>query len=130
VSPGVLGQLLPIVLLVLLLFVMVIRPARKRAQKVSRLQAELVASDEVMLTSGIFGTVEAMEGDKVRVSVADGVVLTVHRGAIAEIVHDVPVDDDTDLYDAQDSTDASTDDPGAAAPDDGPSHDATTRGAN
>ncbi len=91
-SPEVLGQLLPIALVVLLLFVMVIRPARKRAQKVSRLQAALSAGDEVMLTSGIFGTVSSLEDDKVRVTVADGVLLTVHRGAVAEIVHDVPAE--------------------------------------
>ena len=96
-SPGVLGQLLPIALVLLLLFVMVIRPARKRAHKVTQLQSALSTRDEVMLTSGIFGTVEAVEDDKVRVCVADGVVLTVHRGAIAEIVHDVPAGE-ADLY--------------------------------
>jgi preprotein translocase subunit YajC len=129
VSPGVLGQLLPIILVVLLLFVMVIRPARKRARQVSQLQSALSARDEVMLTSGIYGTVESVEDDKVRVVVADGVVLTVHRGAVAEIVHDVPADVDG-LHDADGTSDLSTDDTTAVTPDEGSSHDATTRGAN
>jgi preprotein translocase subunit YajC len=86
----VLSQLLPIILLVVLLFLLVIRPARKRAQHVSKLQADLSQGDEVMLTSGIFGTVTSMADDRVYVTVADGVVLTCHRGAIAEIVRDVP----------------------------------------
>jgi preprotein translocase subunit YajC len=129
VSPGVLGQLLPIILVVLLLFVMVIRPARKRARQVSQLQSALSARDEVMLTSGIYGTVESVEDDKVRVVVADGVVLTVHRGAVAEIVHDVPADVD-DLHDADGTSDMSTDDTAAVTPAEGSSHDATTRGAN
>ena len=123
-SPGVLGQLLPIILVVLLLFVMVIRPARKRAQQVSKLQSALSARDEVMLTSGIYGTVESVEGDKVRVWVADGVVLTVHRGAVAEIVHDVPGDGD----EAHEAPETSTDD--TVTPDEDSSHDTTTRGAN
>ena len=126
-SPGVLGQLLPIILVVLLLFVMVIRPARKRAQQVSKLQSALSARDEVMLTSGIYGTVESVEGDKVRVWVADGVVLTVHRGAVAEIVHDVPADGD-DALEAHDTPEMSTDD--TVTPDEDSSHDTTTRGAN
>ncbi len=125
-SPAVLGQLLPIALVVLLLFVMVIRPARKRAQKVSRLQAELSPGDDVMLTSGIFGRVNAIEDDKVRVGVAHGVEVRVHRGAIAEIVHDVPADAADDAA-AQSTADASADpaDPAATK-----SHDPNARGAS
>src|SRR5262245_61191235 len=85
-----LAQLLPIILVVLLLYVLIIRPARRRANKVSQLQSALSIGDEVMLTSGIYGTVTQVEDDRTHVAVADGVVLTVHRGAIAEIVHDVP----------------------------------------
>lgn len=91
-SPDVIGRFLPIVLVVLLVFVIVIRPARKRAQQVSKLQAALSVGDEVMLTSGIFATVMSVPSendDRVRVSVAEGVVLAVHRGAVAEIVQDV-----------------------------------------
>jgi preprotein translocase subunit YajC len=145
VSPDVLGQLLPILLVVLLLFVMVIRPARRRAQQVSKLQAALSVGDEVMLSSGIFGTVEGIDGDRVRVVVADGVTLTVLRGAVAEILTDVhdPDDDDPDTdvgIGADTSTtglpqSATEQDPAAPS---GPSdtsthestHDSTTRGAN
>jgi preprotein translocase subunit YajC len=97
VSPEARNQLLFIAVVVLLLFVLVIRPARKRAQRVSKLQAALSAGDTVMLTSGIFGTVLGIDEEKARVevTVADGVVLTVHRGAIAEIVRDVPADGDS-----------------------------------
>jgi preprotein translocase subunit YajC len=162
VSPEARNQLLFIAVVVLLLFVMVIRPARKRAQHVSKLQAALSPGDEVMLTSGIFATVLSIQDDtgRVQVSVAEGVVLTVHRGAIAEIVRDVPADEattdsDSDSADAPDSAAASSADdttrsadaPGAkdapAATDtdtakdsDDPdtdattSHDATSRGAN
>jgi preprotein translocase subunit YajC len=146
VSPDVLGQLLPILLVVLLLFVMVIRPARRRAQQVSKLQAALSVGDEVMLSSGIFGTVEGIDGDRVRVVVADGVTLTVLRGAVAEILTDVhdPDDDDPDT-DVGIGADTSTTglpqsatDQDPAAPSDTSTHDSThdsthentTRGAN
>ncbi len=121
-SPEVLGQLLPILVLVLLLFLLVIRPARRRAQKVSKLQEALSVGDEVMMTSGIFGTVTSVAGDRVHVRVADGVELTCHRGAIAEIVRDVPADDTSeDRSETSDNTDDNADDE---------TRDASSRGTN
>ncbi|MEP6665690.1 MAG: preprotein translocase subunit YajC [Nocardioidaceae bacterium] len=93
-KPDVVAQLLPIALLLVLLYLLVIRPARKRAQQVSTLQSALSVGDEVMLSSGIYAQVVAVEDDKVRVSVADGVVVTVHRGAVAQMVNDVPAEDE------------------------------------
>ena len=84
------AQFVPIALLLVMLYLLVLRPARKRARDVAALQAALSPGDEVLLTSGIYATVDAIEDDRVRVSVADGVVLTVHRGAVGQIVQDVP----------------------------------------
>jgi len=151
VSPEARNQLLFIAVVVLLLFVLVIRPARRRAQRVSKLQAALSPGDQIMLTSGIYGTVLGIEEESARVdvTVADGVVLTVHRGAVAEIVHDVPADIDSgetaDIGDPAAMADMADDKPdppsGEHADDrtstttttdtDAPtSHDGGTRGAN
>ncbi len=95
-NPDVVANLVPIALLLILLYVLVIRPARKRAQKVTTLQAALSVGDDVMLTSGIYAHVVAVEDDRVKVSVADGVVVTVHRGAIAQLINDVPAEEKPD----------------------------------
>lgn len=84
--------LLPILVLGVLAYFLFIRPARNRAKDVQKLQNALSAGDEVMLTSGIFATVEAIEGERIRVEIAPGVSVTVHRGAIGKIVRDVPAD--------------------------------------
>ena len=81
---------LPIVVLMLLAYLVYLRPARKRAQEVSAMQQSLSAGDDVMLTSGIFGRVQSVLGDDdatVTVEISPGVVVTVHRGAIGRIVH-------------------------------------------
>jgi preprotein translocase subunit YajC len=131
VSPEARNQLLFIAVVLVLLFVLVIRPARKRAQQVSKLQAALTVGDQVMLTSGIFGTVLTIDDEKARVQVdvADGVVLTVHRGAVAEIVRDIP----TDLGDGDLGRVSGTDDDPVDNPVDGPagkSDEATDRPSN
>lgn len=112
-KPDVVAQVLPIVLLLGLLYLMVIRPARRRARQVSTLQAALSAGDEVMLTSGIYGRVESVEGERVRIRVDEAVVLTAHRGAVASIITDVPAQDT-----ATDDANADPDDDADLNPDD------------
>ncbi|WP_241153660.1 preprotein translocase subunit YajC [Nocardioides pantholopis] len=81
-----LASFLPIVAIAALFWLLIIRPASRRQKELSRMQSSLSVGDEVMLTSGIFATVEDIEDDHVRVRVADGVVLKVARGAIGTIV--------------------------------------------
>lgn len=85
-------QLLPIAVLLGFMYLLFIRPARKRARETASLQQALSAGDEVMLTSGIFGHVTGVADDRVNVEVAPGVVVTTHRGAVAQIIHDEPAD--------------------------------------
>jgi preprotein translocase subunit YajC len=91
------GQLLPLVVILILAYVLMIRLPRKRARQVAELQAALSVGDQVMLTSGIFARVQAIVDEKVDVEIAPGVVVTVHQGAIGQIVRDQADDvDDID----------------------------------
>ncbi len=91
-KPDDVANLLPIVVLVVLAYVLLIRPARKRARDAATLQEALSAGDQIMLTSGIFGRVVNIDGESVHVEIAPGVVLTAHRGAVGKIVADIPAD--------------------------------------
>jgi preprotein translocase subunit YajC len=82
------GQLLPLVVILILAYVLMIRLPRKRARQVAQLHAALSVGDQVMLTSGIFARVQAIVDEKVDVEIAPGVVVTVHQGAIGQIVRD------------------------------------------
>jgi preprotein translocase subunit YajC len=130
VSSEQLGSLVPLVLIVAAAYLLLIRPARKRAQDVNNLQRSLTVGADVMLTSGIFGSVVGIDDDKVGVQVADGVVLTVHRGAIAKVVSEVS--EVASYEDGYDDDAASTDDTSdsAAAPDADDSSDPDSRGAH
>jgi len=92
VKSGDVANLLLIVVFVVFAYVVLIRPARKRARAVTALQEALSAGDRIMLTSGIFGRVVNIDGDSVHVEVAPGVVLTAHRGAVGKIVTDIPAE--------------------------------------
>ncbi|MGY2703148.1 MULTISPECIES: preprotein translocase subunit YajC [unclassified Nocardioides] len=88
-------ELLPLVGIALLFWLFIIRPASRRQKELGRMQSSLDVGDEVVLTSGIFGTVRELHDDRVEVEVADGVVIEVARGAIGTIATraDEPADE-------------------------------------
>lgn len=109
-------EFLPIIAIALLFWLLLIRPQAKRQKELSRMQSSLQAGDEVMLGSGIFATVTAIDEEQARVhvEVAPGVQLQVARGAIAQVVEQaerldevdgtVAPDDASDLVDPTDPT--------------------------
>jgi preprotein translocase subunit YajC len=78
-------SLLPLLAIVLLFWLLVIRPAQKRQKATARLQSSLEVGQRVMLTSGVFGTVSSIEDDRLRIVVAEGVELEVVRAAVAGV---------------------------------------------
>ena len=80
------AQFLPLVLIVVVFWLLILRPARRRQQDAARLQRSIGLGDKVMLTSGLFGTVRGLGDSDFELEVASGVVLTVHRQAVNQIV--------------------------------------------
>lgn len=80
------------------------------------MQSSLSVNDEVMLTSGVYGTIRELTDDNVLVEIAEGVVIKVVRGAIGNKIeqHD---DEDAGTEDDQ-QVDSDNGTPGAVA--DGP----------
>lgn len=84
-TPDQLSLLLPL-LLVLAFWLLVLRPARRRQKGVAQTQAGLQPGSRVMLSSGLYGEVASVDDADIRLTVAAGVTLTVHRQAVAKVV--------------------------------------------
>jgi preprotein translocase subunit YajC len=97
-------EFLPLVGIVLLFWLFIIRPASRRQKELGRMQSSLSEGDDVVLTSGIFGTVSQVDDDHLRVEIADGVVIRVARGAVGSKVQ--RPDDDGDTEHADDGVEA------------------------
>ena len=92
-------SLLPLVAIALLFWLLIIRPASKRQKDQARMQSAVSVGEQVMLTSGIFGTVTAMDDDQLSLEIAPGVIVRVARGAVGSVVRseerdEEPTDDD------------------------------------
>ena len=82
-------QLLVIVAAMLVFWAVVMRPARNQQKRVAQLQDSLEVGQEVVLSSGIFGTVRALSEGRVELEVAPGTVLTVARQVVVRQVSDL-----------------------------------------
>lgn len=109
-------ELLPIVAVALLFWLLIIRPASRRQKELSRMQGALAVGDEVMLTSGILGTVQAIADDHLVVGLGDGVAIRVVRGAIGSVTAPADRDEHLDTPDEPGTTDGT----GNGTPDDRP----------
>ncbi|HET7567494.1 MAG TPA: preprotein translocase subunit YajC [Gaiellaceae bacterium] len=70
------------------LWLVVVRPQKRRQVEQQRMISELRVGDEVLTAGGIYGQVTAIEDDVVSVEVAPQLELRVARRAIAGVVRD------------------------------------------
>ena len=59
------------------------------------MQSTLEVGDEVVLTSGVFGTIRGLDEAVAEVEIADGVTIRVARGAIGSLRGESPEPDET-----------------------------------
>ena len=82
--------LLIIVALFALMYVLMIRPQRAKAQQQRRILSTVAPGDEVLTVGGIYGIVQELETDEdggdLIVEIADGIHVRVARKALATVV--------------------------------------------
>ena len=81
------ASLILIVAMFVLLWVLLIRPQRKRQQDQQRLIEAVEPGDEILTVGGIYGIVEELdEEDDLVVEIAEGIRVRVARRAVASVV--------------------------------------------
>lgn len=89
-------------------WLLVIRPNVRRQREQAAMQSSLQIGDQIMLTSGFYGTLRSLDDDRVEVELAPGTTVTVARGAIGTVVPPADVSDEADTHndDSADDRDA------------------------
>ena len=75
-------QFLVIVIALFGFWAIVMRPARLQQRQTAKLQSELAVGDKVIISAGVFGTIVAIEHDRVQLEIAPGTVITVARQVV------------------------------------------------
>ena len=88
-APGEPNPLITVVMfggLFLFMYLMIIRPQRKRSKEHKSLVENLSKGDEVVTNSGILGKIAKMEGEYLILDVSDTVELKFQRAAIHAVL--------------------------------------------
>jgi preprotein translocase subunit YajC len=85
-------------LLLILMYVLLIRPQQQRVRQQQALLSSIDVGDEVVTVSGIVGIVEAIEDERVYIEIAPGVTIAMLRQALGRKVEH-PTDPEEDLDD-------------------------------
>ena len=102
-----LASLFPFAIIILVFWFLLIRPQRRRAQEMAQLQSSVEVGSEVMLASGLYGTVSMLDPDQPDLAwfeVAPGMTVKVARQAIVRVI--VPENVISDGPDGPDSREA------------------------
>ena len=75
-----------ILALLALMWFMLIRPQRRRQQEAQRLLETISVGKEIVTAGGLYGTITAVDGDEVRLKVADGIEVRIAKRAVAGVV--------------------------------------------
>ncbi|MGI8662341.1 MAG: preprotein translocase subunit YajC [Acidimicrobiales bacterium] len=112
------GPIISLALVLILFWVLLVLPQRRRMRAQREIMAALAVGDDVMTSAGLYATIVAIEGDTVHLQVADGVVVRVARWSVAQrMVEPVP-DPDPEPEPDPDPEPESTDIPGITEPED------------
>ncbi len=82
-SSGLVGFLLPLLLMGGIFYFLLIRPQQRQRRKQADLLLSLDVGDEVQTIGGMFGTIKSLDDDRVLVEIAPGIEVQFLRGAIA-----------------------------------------------
>lgn len=79
-------QILPLVIMLPLMYVLLIRPQKKRVEQQRQMLSTVADGAEVMTASGVYGFVHAVEDDIIWLEIADGVIIRVSKQAITKVI--------------------------------------------
>jgi len=105
------GIFVLILIVFLLIWLLLIRPQRRRQTDQLTMQDSIHVGDEIVTAGGMYGKVTEIDEDEVSVEVADGVVVRIARRAVAGVIPpEEDEEDEDDVADDEDVEDAREED--------------------
>ena len=83
---GMLGSMLPLVLMFVVLYFVMIRPQMKRQKEHKAMIEALAKGDEIVTSGGLLGKVSKLGETFVHLEVSNGVELQVQRSAVVQVL--------------------------------------------
>jgi preprotein translocase subunit YajC len=104
------GFFLIVIIGFLLIWLIFVRPQRKRQTHQQQMLSDLRVGDEVLTAGGIFGTISQLDDDSVTVEIAPRTEVRVARRAIAGVTRDEPDPGEDEEHNEPEESDEPQDD--------------------
>ena len=82
---GLVTFLVPLALMFGIMYFLVILPQSRQRKKTQEMLSAIKNGDKVVTSSGIYGTINGMDGDTIILKIADNVKIRIARAAIAQV---------------------------------------------
>jgi preprotein translocase subunit YajC len=79
-----------------LLWLLVIRPQRRRTGEITAMISNLSVGDEIVTAGGLYGRITRMDGEVLTVEIAPDITVRVARGAITGLIRDEEEEEPSD----------------------------------
>jgi preprotein translocase subunit YajC len=84
-NQSAIGQIVPLVLIVVVFYFFMIRPQMKKAKETKKYIEALKAGDKILTIGGIYGTIQKMNDDgTIIIAVEDGSKLKISKNAVSQ----------------------------------------------
>ncbi|MDT8410537.1 MAG: preprotein translocase subunit YajC [Wenzhouxiangellaceae bacterium] len=85
-QPSVWGSILPLVFIVVIFWLLIIRPQMKRTKQHRELVSSLAVGDEVVSAGGLLGRVAEVGDSFIQVELADGITVKMQKQSVTQVV--------------------------------------------
>jgi preprotein translocase subunit YajC len=82
---GLVGSLLPLVLIFVVFYFLLIRPQQKKAKEHKQMLDNLKKGDKIITAGGIYGVIETTDAKTITIKIAENVKVRVGRGYVAAV---------------------------------------------
>ena len=85
------GQFIPLILIFVIFYFFLIRPQQKKIKDHKLMVSQLKRGDEIVTSGGIIGKIEKVsDNDKIELSIADNVSVTIIRSTVQSLLNNSP----------------------------------------
>jgi preprotein translocase subunit YajC len=88
---GFFTSLIPFIAIILIFYLLIIRPQSKKRKETEKMLAALKKGDKVVTIGGLHGTVQAVKEQTVIIKADDNVKLEFSRTAVSNVINPAPV---------------------------------------
>lgn len=84
-APGI-GSFVPFILLLAIMYVLIIRPQKRREKERNEMLNKIKSGDKVLLTSGIIGYITNTKEDTITIKISDNTKVEAVRASVSKII--------------------------------------------